>query len=261
MNWPPETRDRALTACRSGKTNAVARALGVPKGTVAWWIHQDRAERGALPGARRSTCHRCDGDELDGAAYAYLLGLYLGDGHIVLPKKHRVHNLSIACTDTWPGLMDAAEAAMRAVFPHNSVCRVRARGCTSVKLYSKHLPCLFPQHGPGMKHTRVIALDGWQQQIVDAHPWPLIRGLIHSDGCRVTNWTTAALADGSTKRYEYPRYIFTNKSDDVRRIFSDTLDFVGVGWRTSRRGSDPYHVSVARRASVALMDEHIGAKY
>ena len=66
---------------------------------------------------------------------------------------------------------------------------------------------------------------------------------------------------GKKKRYEYPRYMFANKSDDIRRILTDTLDGVGVQWTTLARGSDPFNVSIARRASVALMDEHVGPKY
>ena len=157
--------------------------------------------------------------------------------------------------------MNEAEAAMRAVLPDYSTGRRQRIGCTEVKSYTIHWTCLLPQHGPGMKHTRAIALEPWQQAIVDEHPWPLIRGLIHSDGCRVTNWTTATNSSGEIKRYEYPRYLFTNESDDIRKIYSDTLDAVGVDWKPTRRGTDFYHVSVARKASVALMDEHIGPKY
>ncbi len=129
-----------------------------------------------------------------------------------------------------------------------------------VTSYSKHWPCLFPQHGPGKKHDRVIALEPWQQRIVDAHPWNFIRGLFHSDGCRITNWTTRIVA-GERKRYEYPRYFFTNKSDDIRTLCSDTLTKVGVEWTTLARGSDPFNISIARRASVALMDTHVGPKH
>lgn len=220
----------------------------------------DRAKRGECPGAHNPKCPRCDGRELDGAAYAYLLGLYLGDGHIIQCAQHRVPSLMITCADSWPGLMDECEKAMRAVLPDNSVCRVRSKGCHNVKVYSKHLWCLFPQHGPGKKHDRPIALEPWQQAIVDARPWELIRGLYHSDGCRITNWTTK-LVGGERKRYEYPRYFFANKSDDIRKLYCNTLTKVGVAWSTLARGSDPFNVSVARKASVALMDAYIGPKY
>ena len=45
---------------------------------------------------------------MDEAAYSYLLGLYLGDGHIARGRRD-VHVLSIACCDGWPGLMAAAQ--------------------------------------------------------------------------------------------------------------------------------------------------------
>ena len=50
---------------------------------------------------------------MDPAAYAYLLGLYLGDGHLVTSGKAPV--LRIACTATYPGLIDSCEQAMLAV--------------------------------------------------------------------------------------------------------------------------------------------------
>lgn len=113
-----------------------------------------------------------------------------------------------------------------------------------------------PQHGPGKKHERIITLEPWQQEIVNAHPWEFIRGLIHSDGCRITNWTTRLVA-GEQKRYEYPRYFFTNLSGDIIRLFTDTLDHVGVDWKQPNKRN----ISIARKASVALMDTHVGPKY
>ncbi|CAM5402050.1 hypothetical protein SAVIM338S_02020 [Streptomyces avidinii] len=247
----------ALTLLRGGTRNAeVARRLNVPLGTIGYWKHVDRSKRGECPGSHNPDCPRCDSSPLDQPAYAYLLGLYLGDGHISHYSGHRVPNLMVTCDDHWPGLMDLAEAAMQHVFPANRVCRVRKVGCHNIKVYSKHLACLFPQHGPGKKHERRIVLEDWQQEIVDAHPWEFLRGLIHSDGCRITNWTVR-----NGKRYEYPRYFFTNKSDDIRKLCTDTLAKVGVQWTILARGSDPFNVSIARKASVALMDAHIGPKY
>ncbi|UNO42657.1 helix-turn-helix domain-containing protein [Streptomyces sp. MST-110588] len=256
-----EVRQKALILLRSGSRNTdVARALDVPPGTIGYWLHMDRAKRGACPGRGSPNCPRCHGGELDQAAYSYLLALYLGDGHIIQYSRHRVPSLMITCTETWPGLMDACEAAMRAVFPDNSVCRLRRTGCRNVKIYSKHLWCMFPQHGPGKKHERLIALEPWQQKIVEAYPWEFVRGLIHSDGCRITNWTVRTVG-GVRKRYEYPRYIFTNTSTDILKLYTDTLDKLGVEWKNTRQSRDAKSISVARRASVALMDVHIGPKY
>ncbi|MEU0672532.1 helix-turn-helix domain-containing protein [Streptomyces sp. NPDC006172] len=256
-----EVRQQALTLLRGGTSNAeVARRLDVPHGTVGYWKHVDRAKRGECPGSHDPRCPRCDGRELEESAYSYLLGLYLGDGHISQYSEHRVPNLMITCAESWPGLMDDCEKAVSAVFPDNSVCRVRRTGCSNVKVYSKHLHCLFPQHGPGRKHERRIVLEPWQQAIVDDHPWDFIRGLIHSDGCRITNWTTRLVA-GERKRYEYPRYFFTNVSDDIRRLYTDTLDKLGVEWTRCTRHGNPYNISVARKASVALLDAHVGPKH
>ncbi|MFF5129613.1 helix-turn-helix domain-containing protein [Streptomyces syringium] len=252
------TRNRAIALLRQGMTNqAVAEQLSVPRGTVGWWRYEDRRRRGEVF-THPTDCPQCTGRDFDHEAYSYLLGLYLGDGHIV--SKPRQHHLSVYCADTWPGLIDGAEAAMKMVMPTPSVNRRQREGCAEVKSYSQHWPCMFPQHGPGKKHERLIALEAWQQQIVDAHPWEFIRGLVHSDGCRVTNWTTR-MVGGERKRYEYPRYLFTNKSRDILTLYSDTLDKVGVEWKITRRGEDPYNVSVARKHSVALMDTHIGPKY
>lgn len=258
----PSIRDEALALMRSGVTNrAVAERLNVPRGTVSWWRHEDRKKRGELVKVRPSMlCPLCDGRALDRPAYAYLLGLYLGDGHISHYAKHKVPSLMISCDDAWPGLQDATEAALRTVFPHNATCRVRGKGSHNIKVYFKHLACLFPQHGPGKKHQRPIELAGWQQEIVDEHPWEFIRGLIHSDGSRITNWTEKIIG-GQRKRYEYTRYFFSNASIDILRLFTNTLDKVGVDWRSANQARLVQNISVARKASVALMDAHIGPKH
>lgn len=186
--------------------------------------------------------------------YAYLFGLYLGDGHIV--HKYKQHTLSIACADAWPGLIDAAEEALRLVMPGAKTGRVQRTGCTEVKSYSEHWVCMFPQHGPGKKHERPIVLKEWQEFVLEAHPEEFIRGLIHSDGCRSINWTTRLIA-GVRKRYEYPRYYFTNESEDIRNLFVDTLDALGIEWRYNNRNT----ISIARRNSVAALDAFVGPKY
>ena len=124
-------------------------------------------------------------------------------------------------------------------------------GCIRVNAYSKQWPRLFPEHGPGPKHPRKIELAGWQQSIVDEKPKPFIRGLIQSDGCRSMNTVT-----GRGKTYAYSRYTFSNASDDVRAIFCAALDAVGVQWRVM----NARNISVARRASVAMLDEFVGPK-
>jgi hypothetical protein len=56
--------------------------------------------------------------------------------------------------------------------------------------------------------------------------------------------------------YAYPRYQFSSRSDDIRRLFTDACDRIDVSWRPWGR----WHISVARRASVARLDEFVGPK-
>src|SRR5215469_13644565 len=211
------TVDRALRLSRQGLIDReVAELTGVSIGAVQKW--RTGLRRTPEKELKHAHCPRCHSALLNERAYAYLLGLYLGDGHIT---RHRrgVFALSIFCCDAWPGLITAAKSAMHEVMPASSVFGVQRTGMTEVKSFSMHWPCLFPQHGPGMKHTRRIVLEEWQQAIVDEYPHEFIRGLIHSDGCRVINWTTKPVA-GEIKRYEYPRYHFTNESADIRDLFT-----------------------------------------
>lgn len=203
----------------------------------------------------RRTCPRCSDRPIDHSAYSYLLGLYLGDGHIAHHRRG-VLRLTIACCDGWPGLIDAAAEAIAVVMPASSVGRLQRPGCTIVNSYSKHWACLFPQHGPGMKHNRKIALEAWQQEIVAEFTREFVRGLIHSDGSRSTNRVRRPCKDGD-RWYEYPRYFFTNRSADIRRLYTDALDSLGIDWKQSNERN----ISVAKRTAVARLDEFVGPKY
>jgi hypothetical protein len=251
-----QTRRRALALVSQGLSlNSVSKQTGISRAAIRTW--QDRVE----PATLHTHCSMCGPEKqppADRAAYAYLLALYLGDGCV--SRLRRTHFLRIACADAWPGLIDECEKTLRAVRPENSVFRVQNEGCVMVTSASKHWLCLLPQHGPGRKHDRHIALEPWQAQIVGDHPWAFIRGLIHSDGCRITNWTTRMIGCES-KRYEYPRYFFTNTSEDIIRLFTGTLDALGVEWKHLNQRRSAQTISVARRASVALMDAHVGPKY
>ena len=164
--------------------------------------------------------------------------------------------LSIACCDAWPGLITAAKDAARQVMPSSAVFSRQRIGMTEVKSTSKHWPCLFPQHGPGRKHTRKIELAEWQQVIVDRYPGDFARGLFHSDGYRGMNRVRRVLADGD-HWYEYPRYLFVNVSQDILQLCGQALDQLGVEWRFSK----PTTISVAKKEAVALLDAFVGPKY
>ena len=128
-------------------------------------------------------------------------------------------------------------------------------GCVAIGASWKHWIHLFPQHGPGLKWLRRIVLEPWQRALVDAYPAQLLRGLVHSDGCRSLN-TVRRRWSGGQAEYAYPRYFFSNASDDIRSIFTGLCDTLGVGWtQTNAR-----NIAVSRRADVVFLDRFIGPK-
>jgi hypothetical protein len=246
-----ELRKQGLGARR------IATRTGLPLSTVRDWL-AGRLPRPCRPSAA-SGCPNCGHPEHSFAelppAYCYLLGLYLGDGCISAGPR-RVYRLRVNLDLAYPGIVDECEAAIRAVAPRNRVHRLLRKSnltndpepsLVEVSAYSRAWPCLFPQHGPGRKHQREIRLVDWQEELVRRHPTLLLRGLIHSDGCRFINtgrggWTC-------------PRYVFNNKSDDICRIFSEACALLGL-----RHTFAPRAVYVSRKADVLRMDEFIGPK-
>ncbi|WP_200941917.1 hypothetical protein [Angustibacter sp. Root456] len=71
----------------------------------------------------------------------------------------------------------------------------------------------------------------------------------------MTNRVTREVA-GERRHYAYPRYFFSNRSQDILPLCEWGLDLLGVPHRRSSR----WNVSVARRATVARLDEVVGPK-
>jgi hypothetical protein len=161
---------------------------------VRHWRRGSRRMAGAEIRREAARCPRRHARTLDKRAYSYLLGLYLGDGHLTRGKRD-VYALSITCGDMWPGLMAQARMTMSAVMPD-------------------------------------------------------------SDGCRLINRVRRP-ARGGDRWYEYPRYLFVNRSADIHRLCGEALDRLEVAWRFSK----PTTISVARREAVARLDEFVGPKY
>src|SRR4029077_2419339 len=107
---------------------------------------------------------------------------------------------------------------------------------TRSNAYSKSWTCLFPQHGPGMKHTRPIYLARWQQELAETWPDQLLKGMIQSDGCRFINTGRGG--------WGQPRYVFSNVSTDVTSIFCSACDCLGLRWTAAFPKSETAAVAI-----------------
>jgi hypothetical protein len=193
----------------------------------------------------------------DPASYAYLLGCYLGDGHV----SHRppgTWTLRLSCDPKYPGVEAEIATAIESVFKG---CRARRHSPADhhvdvISVTNAAVRNAFPQYGPGPKHKRAIILSDWQLEITHSFPALLVRGLIHSDGCRTNNTFRTLLPSGRIAEYSYVRYFFSNLSADIRDIFREHCRLLGI------RVTQPNHrnLAVQHRESVAILDTIVGPK-
>jgi hypothetical protein len=255
MTRPKKDVEAARDLLDQGHSIAeTARRVGIARATVRDWMTKGFDE--ILDGRFTDTdpdgpCAFCRYiRDLTEPSYAYLLGLYLGDG-CISEYPRQVYRLRIVQDTKYPSLIHQCAIAMYWVIP-NKVGLVKQHGCTEIGSYSKHWPCLFPQHGKGPKFKRPIVLEPWQRWVaVERHPELLLRGLFHSDGCRTVN-----RVNPRGKPYEYVRYMFKNCSDDIHGILADACDRAGIEWRRSYK----WTTSVSKRESVEKLDRFIGPK-
>ncbi len=220
---PPRIKEEAIALIAAGRSDCeVALRLGVPRTTVRDWRRSPYAAR------RRDVCWRCwrltKPLRLADTDYAELLAMYLGDGYISAgPRSLR---LRITLDNRHPQIIEAGVLLLQRCFTENHVRAIPrpAGGCTDLSVYSTHLDCIFPQHGPGKKHDRSIELEWWQERALAAAPWNFIRGAIRTDGCAFVNRTGV---------HEYLSYDYCNRSLQIAELFMRACDLVGVEYRTT----------------------------
>jgi hypothetical protein len=232
--------------------SAVAVELGLSRETVRLW-----ATRGS-PGHEAAIELARGWSPPDRLSYCYVLGLYLGDGHIAVHRGGRSGALRLSLDAIYPGIVAEAKTALETTFVGGHVSQYTHGSPNCVLLQISHPAVLkaLPHHGPGKKHARRIELASWQAEITRAHPEAFIRGLIHSDGCRTVNRFKTKLPSGRVAEYEYPRYFFSNLSADIRQIFIEHCELLGIRCTTGHHRN----VSVSHRKSVALLEEIVGPK-
>jgi hypothetical protein len=261
---PPEVRAEALALVEAGVNDCeISRRLGIPRGTIRDWRRPRYVKK--TPAAICPRCWRpAKPMRFTSGDYTELLGLYLGDGCI--SEGARTMRLRLSLDAKYPVMNDEIKDLLRRCFPQNPVGEPTAptsawsgRSDTLVILsvYSCHHGCLFPQHGPGRKHEREIKLEDWQWRLLAESPWPFLRGCVRSDGCAFINRTDVHRA----QPYEYLSYDFSNRSKDIVDLFAAACELAGIhDYRVSGKASRRWDVRINRRASVALMLEHVGLK-
>ena len=219
----------------------IARRTGIPRLTVSGWLR-------APP--RRHLGHVSEQQQpVDAAAYSYLLGMYLGDGH--LARFPRAWALRIALDSRYPGIVAECVEAVRAVVPGNAVGVIPhpEHNCVRVQAYSRRWPALLPQHGAGRKHERVIALAEWQLRDHDRvsagagpRPHPLRRLPLHQPGAARREGLRVSALHVLQPVARHPR--------DLHRPPRSPRHRVAV--------VEDHTISIARRAAVARLDEFVG---
>ncbi|MBI3217170.1 MAG: LAGLIDADG family homing endonuclease [Mycobacterium sp.] len=223
---------------------AIARTTGIPRPTVRGWRTTGHRSQRPAAAAPCGVIHRFD--NFPARPYSYLLGMYLGDGCI--SRVGRSQSLRVALDRKYPHVVGACRQAIDMLMSGQPARAYSVgSGCTVVCKYSKHWPCLFPQHGPGRKHDRPIHLQPWQQALVKQATEDFIRGLIDSDGCRVV---------ANDRGVASVRYHFTNHSEDILGLFTGALDDLGIPWTRNSR----HMIAVYRKAATARLDEFVGPK-
>ena len=195
----------------------------------------------------------------DPAAYAYLLGLYLGDGCISAPPPACTTSASPAQT---PGPVSSTPAPRpcATVCPGNRVCRVQRAGLPNVTVYSKHwhlpLPSARPRQEARAQHRpRTLAAGDRRRPPVGVRPRP--------DPLR--RLPDHQLDDPPRRRraqaLRVPPVLLHQHVDRHHRSSTPTPSTGSASSGSTHPEPRPVNISVARRASVALIDTHVGPKY
>ena len=194
-----------------------------------------------------TSCNQCGHEATSSSGlpipeYTYLLGMYLGDGCISRAPKGVLAPAHFPRHEVRWHLIDECVRSMGGVMPDKPVNVRRTRpgvNCASSQFSFEGVAMPVPSTRPGneaqAQHRAQPVAAGPHRQ----DPRPLIAGLIHSDGCRVINpsmgHTLPAL------------HVSNNESADIRRIFCDACDQLGIPWRQPKKRNDLHRSPRGRR--------------
>jgi hypothetical protein len=245
---PSHEVDRVLGLVSEGRGAAeISRLTGIPRSTVRGW------RDGRLP--RQPSALNCLEEHLntlDGPAYAYLLGIYLGDG-CISEYPRGVDRLRITLDAAYPGIVDECASALEAVAPGKRAYALRRRDQRTVEVsaYWKDWRCLLPQPGRVQSICVGSSSSGGSVASSPRTSNASFVGSIHSDGTRI-------VATERKRAYvrRAPRYAFKNRSHDILELFRVACEMAGIH---CTRASES-QIAVYGKAAVARLDEFVGPK-
>lgn len=184
-------------------------------------------------------------------SYAYILGIYLGDGYI--NKTLRTWKLRIFQDKKYINVVKEIEENLKIIFPYNRTNKIsHGKNCYEIYIYNNNIIELFPQHDKGKKYKRKIKLETWQEEIINEFPFLFIKGLIHSDGCSYIS---------KSNKKEYLNYGFCNKSFDIINLLINSLNKVNISYNLYfNKNKEIYRLSIVKRKSVNFLYKKIGIK-
>lgn len=227
----------------------IARDLGIDHGTVAYWIRNafSTGSRNPSTSSNNELIQLCNNNS---PQYAYILGCYLGDGHI--SKLPRTYRLRIYNDVKYPEIIKDQISSLKKLFTTNKIMARKQlhANCVEVVTHNKNLARLFPQHGDGKKHSRDVTLTDWQWKIVNLEPECFIKGLIDSDGSHILH--QQIIKGVIYKRYKYQ---FTNKSSDIISMYLKVMEMLGISAKPTTKKCGTVNVFTNKKDDVIKLDK------
>jgi hypothetical protein len=129
-------------------TAAIARETGVPRSTIRSWLDRRAgvAQSAEAAGLKSAQWGFESPHQHQIPSYAYLLGMYLGDGYIA--HVGGTYALRVYLNRRHREIIDHVKRAIHEVLPGLRVGEVHRsdEALTVVTCYSVHWPSVFPQH-------------------------------------------------------------------------------------------------------------------
>jgi hypothetical protein len=213
MKYSIEQVERAKSLKNEGRNfSEIARIMNIPRPSLKYFFSEKHK---TTRGVDKTIDYSYIIDNNLVKEYSYILGLYLGDGHI--SNMGRSYRLRFSLDCKYTKLNEFAKEMLQKLFSDNKINILNVDNSWIVlSVYNKYIiKGLFPQIGDGKKHTRDISLKDWQWNIIDYNY--LFLGLFHSDGCYYLN--------SKQKKYYYQ---FSNKSKDLIDTFKKCCEYLNL---------------------------------